>query len=184
MFAKNISSHRFSNIYCGTSLLPYVEPSYFHSFISLRLSLYFSSLLFNLSWSIDLLLYLFSSLSCYTSLFSLTSYSISLPSHQFISLYQVQKLFLTGFLRQSELGLYAPIWKNSIINEKIKLWPYRHIYWKTYAKWQWQQTLENMIVIERKKENFYERGRGNKETCVKKVMKLLKKDNQSSQGSK
>ena len=41
-----------------------------------------------------------------------------------------------------------------------------------------------MIIIERKKENFYERGRGNKETCVKKVMKLLKKDNQSSQGRK
>ena len=98
MFAKNISSHRFSNIYCGTSPLPYVEPSYFHSFISrllylhfspllfyvtsfisLRLSFHFSSLLFNLSLSIDLLLYLSSSLSCYTSLFSLTSYSISPP---------------------------------------------------------------------------------------------------------
>ena len=39
-----------------------------------------------------------------------------------------------------------------------------------------------MIIIERKKENFYERGRGNKETCVKKMMKLLKKDNQSSKG--
>ena len=45
--------------------------------------------------------------------------------------------------------------------------------------------MENIIIIERKKENFYERGRGNKETCVKKVMKLLlKKDNQSSQGRK
>ena len=41
-----------------------------------------------------------------------------------------------------------------------------------------------MIIIERKKENFYERGRGNKETCAKKVMKLVKKYNQSSQGRK
>ena len=41
-----------------------------------------------------------------------------------------------------------------------------------------------MIVIERKEETFHERGRGKKETCVKKVMKLLKKDNQLSQGSK
>ena len=40
-----------------------------------------------------------------------------------------------------------------------------------------------MIIIERKKENLYERGRGNKVTCVKKVMKL-RKDNQSSQGRK
>ena len=177
MFAKNISSRRFSNIHCGTSPLPYVEPSYFHSFISrllylhfspplfyvisfisLRLSFYFSSLLFNLSLSIyvliytsstipcysispppspaihlcslspptlslllplllyisllsHLLLYLSSSLSCNTSLFSLTSYSISLHSHKIMSLYQVQILFLTGFLRQSELELYAPIKK-------------------------------------------------------------------------
>ena len=42
----------------------------------------------------------------------------------------------------------------------------------------------NMIIIERKKETSYKRGRGKKETCVKKVMKLLKKDNKSSQGSK
>ena len=117
MFAKNISSRRFSNIYCGTSPLPYVEPSYFHSFISrllylhfspplfyvisfksLRLSFYFSSLLFNLSLSIYLLIYTSSSIPCYSispppspavhlsslspptlSLFSIPCYSISPP---------------------------------------------------------------------------------------------------------
>ena len=38
--------------------------------------------------------------------------------------------------------------------------------------------------MERKKESSHKRGRGNKETCVKKVMKLVKKYNQPSKEKK
>ena len=112
-FTFTLSSHVFcistSLPHYSMSLLSYLFAFFFISFLSFSIFLC-QSIIQSIPLPLSLPLYLSSSLSCYTSLFSLTSYSISPPpSHQFISLYQVQILFLTGFLRQSELEQYAPI---------------------------------------------------------------------------